>query len=162
MGNEISFIEATCNGFRNGIETIKKELQKVKQEAIACEFKGVDKGEMIANLTLVYRHLEDARMRCGKVMQAYQGGISVLDKMPYPIGNEPPEAPVDSAEPSEEQGNTPIADAAPEDHDNATDPISDDPGIAEPTCKNTECENPTCAEVGAPAEATCDGVDFDH
>ncbi|MBC8484712.1 MAG: hypothetical protein H8D45_01560 [Bacteroidetes bacterium] len=33
-----------------------------------------------ANLTLAFRHLEDARMRLGKVMQAYQGGISILDK----------------------------------------------------------------------------------
>ena len=34
---------------------------------------------MIANLTLAFRHLEDARMRIGKVMQAYQGGVSILD-----------------------------------------------------------------------------------
>lgn len=35
---------------------------------------------MKANLTLAFRHLEDARMRLGKAMQAYQGGISILDK----------------------------------------------------------------------------------
>ncbi len=35
---------------------------------------------MHANITLVFRHLEDARMRLGKVMQAYQGGVSILDK----------------------------------------------------------------------------------
>jgi hypothetical protein len=33
-------------------------------------------GEMRANITLTYRHLEDARMRLGKVVQAYDGGAS--------------------------------------------------------------------------------------
>lgn len=33
-----------------------------------------------ANTTLAFRHLEDARMRLGKVMQAYQGGVSILDR----------------------------------------------------------------------------------
>lgn len=36
--------------------------------------------EMKANLDLAYRHLEDARMRIGKVLQAYQGGVSILDR----------------------------------------------------------------------------------
>jgi len=35
---------------------------------------------MLDNITLVFRHLEDARMRIGKVLQAHQGGISILDK----------------------------------------------------------------------------------
>ena len=35
---------------------------------------------MAANLTLAFRGLEDARMRLGKVMQAAQGGVSILDK----------------------------------------------------------------------------------
>lgn len=38
------------------------------------------KGEMIANIMLAYRHLEDARMRLGKVIQAYEGGVSIYDK----------------------------------------------------------------------------------
>ena len=33
-----------------------------------------------ANITIAFRHLEDARMRLGKVMQAIQGGTSILDK----------------------------------------------------------------------------------
>ena len=36
--------------------------------------------EMKANLMLAYRHLEDARMRLGKVLQAKDGGVSVYDK----------------------------------------------------------------------------------
>ena len=39
-----------------------------------------DKGEMIANLMLAYRHLEDASMRLGKAIQAHDGGVSVYDK----------------------------------------------------------------------------------
>lgn len=36
--------------------------------------------EMHANITLAYRHLEDARMRLGKVIQANEGGVSCYDK----------------------------------------------------------------------------------
>jgi hypothetical protein len=36
--------------------------------------------EATANLTLAYRHLEDASMRLGKVIQALDGGVSVYDK----------------------------------------------------------------------------------
>lgn len=39
-----------------------------------------DSAEMIANVMLAYRHIEDARMRLGKVIQAFDGGISVYDK----------------------------------------------------------------------------------
>ena len=35
---------------------------------------------MAANITLAFRHLEDARMRIGKAMQANQGGISIFDR----------------------------------------------------------------------------------
>jgi hypothetical protein len=39
-----------------------------------------DRGEMIANLMLAYRHLEDASGRCGKALQAKDGGVSVYDR----------------------------------------------------------------------------------
>lgn len=35
-------------------------------------------GEVIANITLAYRHLEDAAMRFGKAIQASDGGVSLL------------------------------------------------------------------------------------
>ncbi len=38
-----------------------------------------DVGEMRANLLLAYRHMEDARMRLGKAVQAYDGGVSCYD-----------------------------------------------------------------------------------
>lgn len=34
------------------------------------------RGEMLANLKLSFRHLEDARMRLGKAIQAHDGGKS--------------------------------------------------------------------------------------
>jgi len=39
-----------------------------------------DPSEMKANFMLCYRHLEDAAMRLGKVLQAKDGGMSVYDK----------------------------------------------------------------------------------
>lgn len=39
-----------------------------------------DLWEMKANIMLAYRHLEDARMRLGKVIQAQEGGVSCYDK----------------------------------------------------------------------------------
>lgn len=41
---------------------------------------GADIGESKANIMLAYRHLEDAAMRLGKVIQAQNGGKSVYDK----------------------------------------------------------------------------------
>ncbi len=35
-------------------------------------------GETIANITIAYRHLEDAAMRFGKAIQASDGGVSPL------------------------------------------------------------------------------------
>jgi hypothetical protein len=39
-----------------------------------------DRGEAVANIMLAFRHLEDARMRLGKAIQALEGGVSVYDK----------------------------------------------------------------------------------
>lgn len=39
-----------------------------------------DINEARANLTLAFRHLEDARMRLGKSIQALDGGVSCYDK----------------------------------------------------------------------------------
>ncbi len=38
--------------------------------------------EMRAHIDLAVRHLEDARMRLGKVKQYAEDGVSVLDKIP--------------------------------------------------------------------------------
>ena len=70
----------TMTGFRDGIKTMVGEAVDVKN-LIAKEqgeFVGQNKGEMIANITLAYRHLEDAAMRFGKAVQAAAGGESPL------------------------------------------------------------------------------------
>jgi hypothetical protein len=41
---------------------------------------GANRSEAKANLMLAVRHIEDARMRLGKVVQAMDGGTSVYDK----------------------------------------------------------------------------------
>lgn len=39
---------------------------------------GENRGEVMANITLSLRHLEDASMRLGKAIQASEGGVSPL------------------------------------------------------------------------------------
>ena len=39
-----------------------------------------DRREVLANLRLAYRHLEDASMRIGKAIRASDGGVSVYDR----------------------------------------------------------------------------------
>jgi hypothetical protein len=64
------------------IEAILQVRANVKD--VAAEVWGlrgeVAEAEAIANVMLAYRHLEDASMRLGKVLQALDGGVSVYDK----------------------------------------------------------------------------------
>ena len=76
---EETFKERTME-LRLKIKDIAKQLSFFKLYIGTEETKdGEDKGEMMANLTLTYRHLEDASMRLGKAIQASDGGISVYD-----------------------------------------------------------------------------------
>jgi len=72
-------------GMRSDIELIKSAVVNWMEhpDLVNTEFTKhfLDrKSEMIANLKLAYRHLEDARMRLGKVIQAYDGGKSCYPK----------------------------------------------------------------------------------
>lgn len=74
--------EERCNKMRTHIEN---DAQLVKHLKEASVFKGEQAraeqhSEMKANIMLAYRHLEDARMRIGKVLQAAGDGVSILDK----------------------------------------------------------------------------------
>jgi outer membrane receptor for Fe3+-dicitrate len=64
---------------------IKRIAERVRMYSLRASnevFHGTSNiGEMIANAKLSYRHLEDAAMRIGKALQAYQGVVSILDKM---------------------------------------------------------------------------------
>lgn len=74
--------KANIDGLRADIQTTVKTILKLKPLiSKSTELPGTaDVPEMMANLTLAQRHLEDARMRLGKVLQAMDGGTSVYDK----------------------------------------------------------------------------------
>jgi len=78
MGEKATDIAARL---RKSLKDLGTECQYMKAQ-IASEAlpNTADKAEMVANTMLAYRHLEDARMRLGKVIQAYDGGVSVYDK----------------------------------------------------------------------------------
>ncbi len=75
-------LEETCIGLRLEIlEAGQRLLELMDHPCYQDEQQFVRQhGEMKANTMLAYRHLEDARMRLGKVMQQIQGGTSIYDK----------------------------------------------------------------------------------
>jgi hypothetical protein len=66
-----------CEDFRRRLKVIADELGTRRQDRDMP-------AEAIANVTLAYRHLEDASMRVGKAIQAIDGGVSVYDKDQVP------------------------------------------------------------------------------
>lgn len=82
-------IKQRCNELRAEILATEGRAQAVKRAcAETPDLPGsADRGEMIANVTLAYRHLEDARMRFGKAIQALEGGVSVYDRMSGKVGS---------------------------------------------------------------------------
>jgi len=75
-------IEKECAKSRLAVKELSKDVLKLKSLPFITheleEFNG-QHSEMCANVMLAYRHLEDARMRIGKVMQQIQGGVSKYD-----------------------------------------------------------------------------------
>lgn len=72
-------IEEVVEARRRDLEIQGADILKLQKACIAKEIPtivGEDRGEVIANLTLAYRHIEDARMRLGKVYQARNNGVS--------------------------------------------------------------------------------------
>lgn len=75
-------LKVICDRLR---EEIKELGQSVHTQLSHSDFKGEQTysgqhDEMRANIMLTYRHLEDARMRIGKILQAADDGVSILDK----------------------------------------------------------------------------------
>jgi hypothetical protein len=66
------------NHLRGVIGITDSDLLRLKA-GIVESVKGPECGEALANMTLAHRKLEDARMRLGKVIQAIEGGVSILD-----------------------------------------------------------------------------------
>ncbi len=80
---EMTF-EERCNKMREriGIDADMTIRLKASSAFKVQETYSGQHGEMIANIMLAYRHLEDARMRVGKILQAAGDGVSILDKTP--------------------------------------------------------------------------------
>jgi hypothetical protein len=70
-----------CKNLRKLIKSIGAEVTDTYLHPVFDEAEGEKSNhdEMRANLMLCYRHLEDAAMRLGKAIQAYDGGKSVYD-----------------------------------------------------------------------------------
>ena len=83
-------IQSECDHLRERINQTKKEVVDLHDHDDIDSSPDKDlspgnvpqscKDNMHANITLAFRHLEDVRMRLGKVMQAAHGGESILDK----------------------------------------------------------------------------------
>jgi hypothetical protein len=78
VGREMT-IDEKMDDIRIKIKDIAKYVDFIKGRFVP-ETPAVNVGEVMANLTLAYRHLEDASMRIGKVKQHLNGGESVYDK----------------------------------------------------------------------------------
>ncbi|HUV64215.1 MAG TPA: hypothetical protein VMW24_09965 [Sedimentisphaerales bacterium] len=59
-----------CFQCREEIQVITARIQRLRDDKVDMP------GDIGANITLAYRHLEDARMRLGKAVQALDGGTS--------------------------------------------------------------------------------------
>ena len=75
-------IEECCSKYRTQIKDIGFAVKYMLNNGHFRNEQGFENQhcEMKDNIMLSYRHLEDARMRLGKVMQQIQGGVSKYDK----------------------------------------------------------------------------------
>jgi hypothetical protein len=71
---------ADCEALRREIKAIADRLYALFGHRVWP----VEEREVATNSELAYRHLEDASMRLGKVIQALNGGVSVYDKTQVP------------------------------------------------------------------------------
>ena len=81
MANDSFVVRA--NALRAQIKDTATAVKAFKVDvlmALSPSRNGEDRGEELSNLTLAYRHLEDASQRLGKAIQARDGGTSVYDR----------------------------------------------------------------------------------
>jgi hypothetical protein len=74
-----------CKDLRSKIKLLAEEVRVDLREAAVHSARlepseVPNLAEVYANITLVYRHLEDAAMRLGKAIQARDGGVSIYDR----------------------------------------------------------------------------------
>jgi hypothetical protein len=72
-------LKTTINARRDDLRTTGVQVKDLVDH-VPFQRIGMDSGEVKANLILAYRHIEDARMRLGKAIQALEGGESIFDK----------------------------------------------------------------------------------
>lgn len=87
MGDaKISALKSDANRLRGVIKSVGNDVLTFKTCVMVTQKANpespIDFGEAIANVVLAYRHLEDARMRIGKAIQALDGGVSIYDRQP--------------------------------------------------------------------------------
>lgn len=84
--------EALCIEYRIAVKDIAAKVKKMRHSsAFDGEQQHFDQhSEAKANIMLTYRHLEDAAMRLGKVIQAWDGGVSCYDQNPKRSGEGKP------------------------------------------------------------------------
>lgn len=69
----------TMDDMRIGLKSMVSQASDIETQVAKNDVEeGQKKGEMIVNVTLALRHLEDAAMRFGKAIQASDGGVSPL------------------------------------------------------------------------------------
>ena len=83
MDKDINTIkmEKECTDIRNQIRDLAGVVRTLMADPGIMSLDDDLHGEAKANIMLSFRHLEDARMRIGKVMQALQGGVSKFDEI---------------------------------------------------------------------------------
>lgn len=84
MCDRVSTVKEVCDKLRADIKDQGTTMLELKCHSA---FDGKENyigqhAEMKANIMLAFRHLEDARMRVGKILQAADDGVSILDKPP--------------------------------------------------------------------------------
>ena len=72
-------------GVKEIAQILREEIQELADDVSDLfnnenHMEGADEQEAEENIMLAYRHLEDAKMRLGKVIQAEDGGVSCYDK----------------------------------------------------------------------------------
>lgn len=86
-------MKSSCNQLRKDILEVATEVRALLQDETLAKADPEVADEATANIMLAFRHLEDARMRLGKVIQATEGGVSIFDKprstIPHPHPNSP-------------------------------------------------------------------------
>ena len=71
--------KAKMSALRESLKGMCGEVAEIKGALLPADpATFTDKGEVIANIMLAFRHLEDAAMRFGKAIQAADGGVSPL------------------------------------------------------------------------------------